>query len=1343
MKLPSYIPTSSAKPGLFFGLGLCAALVLLPYEVQAIPSPELVIGSVSSLSQVFAVALAMMSGLGAVVATKLGFKAKGKGQAARYPVRLILALVALVTLFGAANYWQYTARKNADLARLQATLVRPAQFDGTKIKDDTLKETSFSKQTDNPLAISTQEAAALLMAGDTVFFDIRESGENAMGTLPGAAHIRFPDFLQSRPLQPGQKAVVFCHNGNRSSETCAQLAKLGIDCSFIAGGIEKWIVEGRPFSDASVETLADLRAIPDYPNKDTLLSTEDFTTLIETDDLPIVDTRYPGDFASGHLPGAINIPIRALPTDELRQKIAQLQDKPTLAACYDRRSCFMGQVLGLELSQQGIDYRGRYTLPWEYFIAPTPKPHVQAWLADQQSTYWQKTISLLAQALIWSHERSHLLVGLFALSLLTRILILPVALKSERDQITTQDSAQELARLKTDLADDPVRRARAIQAFYATKGLTPLRNLSALLFLPVMMLGVSAAGKASGLVPISLLWIPDLGQPDPLRLLPLMFCALAAIYLVWAVAKTARQLKLWLLLGVPVLFAMVFGLSAAANAYLCFSLSLLLLQRAYVTGLHQQLLHGIARKAHQARLARLPAGVVPLGYSEELATAGNKALRLSLLQNAGLPVPAGVVLRHEAIAAYQRMNRSQKDAFVEKIWHLVGAKPCAVRSSASNEDGADQSFAGVYESELDVTAQTLRRALDRVIVSFSSDRAASYDQAANGENAANILVQQMVQADYAGVLFTQDPTAPGMTMVEWVRGCGDDLVSGRVTPVSLRFGRYTGLAAVPDQDDTLDMAPLLALGQEIERIFGCPQDVEWAYVDGQFHIVQSRDITTLALGPKAEQIRLTEWRALLDRFGSANPEQVILEQDEMSEVLPRPTPLSFSLMTRLWAPGGSVDLACRALGIPYGLPEGGDGHLVNLFGKTYVDATLKQKMTLRLSASNAKQLRRQAEPQIAHFRTEVMSDLADRLQLWKAVDYSALTPQKLVQSLQILQDLFVGEAYVEAEKINILAGFTMGEASTATAGDPALRAHLMQADLPHAPSALLASCTGAKARDQAMALMGHRAMFDYELSSPRYSEAPALLWPLLENQLPSGPRSANLPAALPSHLKESISLALRLQDLKEQAKHESLRILAELRRALLALGQISGLGDLIFYLTLDEIQQGNWTTPEALHLQAQSRKFHENMRKPAAPTQIQLTLRACELLSLGAQLEQEIGTLGGTCVAGNGRVTGRAFWLADESSTDPASFDGFQDGDILVCRMINPAWLPYVQRSGAVLSEVGGWLSHMAIVAREKHILMLVACKGLGQIETGARITVDEDGSITQHDDQSRQAANG
>ncbi|MEC8575561.1 MAG: PEP/pyruvate-binding domain-containing protein, partial [Pseudomonadota bacterium] len=370
----------------------------------------------------------------------------------------------------------------------------------------------------------------------------------------------------------------------------------------------------------------------------------------------------------------------------------------------------------------------------------------------------------------------------------------------------------------------------------------------------------------------------DLGLPDPLFIMPALFCALAAIYLLWAVAKTRRQKQLWMILGVPALFAMVFSLTGAANAYLCFSLSLLLVQRAYVTGLHRKLGDALSLRAHKRRLAKLPRGVIPMGYTEELEQAGNKALRLSILKNAGLPVPGGVIVRSDAIHDYKAMSDTQKDVFAAHVFALAGGKPVAVRSSASNEDGADQSFAGVFESVLDVTADTIRSALDEVVQSFSSERAASYSGEGDSADQGNIVVQEMVQAEYAGVLFTQDPMAPGMTMVEWVEGCGEDLVSGRVTPTSLRFGRYSGLPADETQDTILDLAPLLALGKQIEDTFGCPQDVEWAYANGRFQIVQSRDITTLTLGSEAEQVHLREWRDLLDQYGDATADQTILEQ---------------------------------------------------------------------------------------------------------------------------------------------------------------------------------------------------------------------------------------------------------------------------------------------------------------------------------------------------------------------------------------------------------------------------------------------------------------------------------
>ena len=154
---------------------------------------------------------------------------------------LLLGLIAL-------NFWQYQQTQSREQERLQATLIRPASFDGTKIQDANLQETKFDAQKTHPLAITTQDAARLLSSSpeetQTLFFDIRETGEHEMGTLPGASHMRFPDFRQAPPLEPGQSAVLFCHNGNRSSETCEALAAQGIDCKFVAGGIEKWIVEG-------------------------------------------------------------------------------------------------------------------------------------------------------------------------------------------------------------------------------------------------------------------------------------------------------------------------------------------------------------------------------------------------------------------------------------------------------------------------------------------------------------------------------------------------------------------------------------------------------------------------------------------------------------------------------------------------------------------------------------------------------------------------------------------------------------------------------------------------------------------------------------------------------------------------------------------------------------------------------------------------------------------------------------------------------------------------------------------------------------------------------------------
>ncbi|MEH6647035.1 PEP/pyruvate-binding domain-containing protein [Sulfitobacter sp.] len=1250
-------------------------------------------------------------------------------------MRLITVLVLIAAVLGITNIWQYRTQQASELARLQATLVRPAQFDGTAIQDPDLKEASFGKQSESPLAVTTQEAQDLLSGSgagaSSLFFDVRETGEHRMGTLPGAQHVRFPDFMQSNMPLEGKRVVLFCHNGNRSSEICGELAARGIDCRFIAGGIEKWIVEGRKFSDEDVQSLSDLRAIPQFPNKETLLGTAEFTGLMEGGDLQIVDTRYPGDFSTGHLPGAINIPIRALPTDELNKRIALLQDKPTVAACYDRRSCFMSQVLALEMHEVGIDFRGRYTTPWEYFVPPAPKLHVQQWQAEQQITLWQTAVAKLADVLVWLGERSHFVLAMLALSLLSRLLVLPIALKSERDQMITAKHGEELKTLKETLKDDPTRKARAIQQFYADKGMTPMRNLAALLFLPVMMLGLSATEKAGTEISAPFLWVPSMGQPDGTFVLPLLFAFLAGTYLHWAVAKSRRQAVLWWAIGAPLMFGLVFQLSAAGNIYLCISLTLLLVQRAYVTGLLGDL--GRAAKGGWQRLKsrKYPTGIFPLKQTVALRESGNKSYRLSMLKNAGLPVPDGLVIRSEGIKAYGRFSDELKDDFASVIWHIVGQKPCAVRSSAAAEDGADQSFAGVFDSVLDVQREGMRDALDDVIASFSSVRAQSYDCAGEISHDGNILVQQMVRSEYAGVLFTQDPTAPGLMVVELVLGCGDDLVSGRVTPQTLQFGRHTG-TAFSDDTPPIDLAPLLALGQRIEAIFGCPQDIEWAYADGAFQIVQSRDITTLKSGNPAEMAWVEEWERVLQTYKDTNPDAVIIEQDEMSEVLPLPTPLSFSLMGRLWAPGGSVDIACRQLGVSYNLPEGRPGHLVNLFGRTFVDSALKQKMALRLGKAKARQLRKNAVSVITEFREQTIPALERELAVWRVMDFSAMPPEIIISCIEKLEEKFVREIYVEAEKINILAGFTMNEAEVFAKGNADAYSHLMHPVLHHTPASLIEACAGLEGdarKSTLLTLMGHRAIFDYELSTPRYCEAPDLLWPLLEGAGPVSEKVVHTSSAEPQN---PVDLAIAFQDLKEQAKHEALKLVAEMRRAILALGEKTGLYDLVFHLDLSELLSASETDLEALKSIAQGKKERADhlSKRPLKP--VSLTLRDCERLSASVSVRGSMtgSALGGVCVSGSQNVSGRVFVVQDDNPMSQIAFSGFEDGDIIVCRMVSPVWLPFVQRSGGVLSEVGGSLSHMAIVAREKDILMHVKCTGLDGLQIGMTVAAGTDGSI-------------
>ncbi len=199
----------------------------------------------------------------------------------------------------------------------------------------------------------------------------------------------------------------------------------------------------------------------------------------------------------------------------------------------------------------------------------------------------------------------------------------------------------------------------------------------------------------------------------------------------------------------------------------------------------------------------------------------------------------------------------------------------AVRSSATAEDSTDTSFAGMNETFTNVRAPELLERITDCWASLFGERVASYrvDRRLLDEPAIAVIVQQMVASDRSGVMFTVDPAEREQVVIEAAFGLGEVVVSGRVEPDTYHVDRTTrmlrdvriGCQSVrittgPDGDvlEELDAADgwrrvltddevvrIARLGMDIERHYGSPQDVEWAFVGDELFVVQSRPLTTL------------------------------------------------------------------------------------------------------------------------------------------------------------------------------------------------------------------------------------------------------------------------------------------------------------------------------------------------------------------------------------------------------------------------------------------------------------------------------------------------------------------
>ena len=856
---------------------------------------------------------------------------------------------------------------------------------------------------------------------------------------------------------------------------------------------------------------------------------------------------------------------------------------------------------------------------------------------------------------------------------------------------------------------------------------------------------------------------------------------------------------------------------------------------------------------------------------DDVAIAGGKGANLGELASAGLPVPPGFVittraydefvigagLRDAILTAAESVNddADSADIAAATIAQLFASAqlagplaeeissayreldgPVAVRSSATAEDLADASFAGQQDTYLNITgAAAVLDAVTRCWASLWTPRAIAYRRRARiapDDVSLAVVVQRLVAADSAGVMFTANPSngRRDELVISAAWGLGESVVSGTVstddvvlrrsgdspTPATLRLqSRHTadktvqtvrtptGTAevAVSQQRrlaEVLDDAAVIELGRLGERIqdhYSRPMDIEWARDSSGFHIVQARPVTAL---PEPVGDPPTAWPV----EGSA----VMYARTSITELLPDPlTPLFGDVV----AP--AVEAATHAVFDEMGAkmrPEDLSIPLINGYAYyRYPFGAFTRMGWSRLMPMFALMFSNRPGNARDRWGNQGRPAYAAIVERWKAEDPSELPAPRLLEAVDEL--VRAATVYYTTVQMIIPVAATseltfarLYETMARQPGDPSATTFVLGsesepmraerelydlgrwvADHPSLQGFLTGedprrACFGDRPErvddavwtswrtriDAYLDAFGH-TVYNLDFANPVAADAPG---PVLDTLLFYASGEAPDPAQrqrrqrsereaatddllhrLGSVQRKIIEPVLSQAQLYAPIREDALadvglawpvvrRLLAELGRRLVAAEAITDPDD-VYWLRLAELQRyaqrldANEPLAPAGQRPAERRMRWRGDRSVTPPQLLPLNAvnRAFQKWMPSVADEQTGPVIRGLGASG-GQVSAEAVLI-----TEPSDFSKMRPGKVLVATITTPAYTPLFAMASAVVTDVGGPLSHSSIVAREYGIPAVLGTGVATQrITDGQLITVNgTEGTVRLSDD--------